>query len=97
MAPASNSSRTSWAAAKWAQYLSADVDAQVGLWQNGYGFPTSLRAQADARLREPQGFLALRSDGVVEPHPLDEATVATVARVRHHYIEERPLLGAASG
>ncbi len=50
-------SRNQAAAAKWAQYLSSDVDAQVGLWQNGYGYPTSVRAQADARLREPQGFL----------------------------------------
>lgn len=45
------------AAIKWASFLSAHVEAQVGLWQNGYGLPTSLAAQADPRMREPQAFL----------------------------------------
>ena len=45
------------AAIKWASFLSSNVEAQVGLWQNGYGLPTSLTAQRDPRMREPQPFL----------------------------------------
>ncbi|MFN8926443.1 MAG: extracellular solute-binding protein [Rhodospirillales bacterium] len=49
--------RNQAAALKWANFLSSNVDGQVGLWQNGYGFPTSLKAQQDPRLRQPQSFL----------------------------------------
>lgn len=49
--------RNQAAAIAWANFLSSNVDAQVGLWQNGYGFPTSVRAQNDPRLLEPQPFL----------------------------------------
>lgn len=45
------------AAIKWALFLGTDVDAQIGLWQNGFGFPTNLRARQDPRLRAPQEFL----------------------------------------
>jgi lactose/L-arabinose transport system substrate-binding protein len=45
------------AAVRWASFLSANVDAQIGLWENGYGLPTSLAAQRDARMRAPQPFL----------------------------------------
>ena len=39
------------------RHAGGDVEAQVGLWQNGYGLPTSLSAQRDPRIREPQPFL----------------------------------------
>lgn len=45
------------AARRWAQFLSANVDAQVGFYQNGYGLPTSLAALADPRMRVVQPFL----------------------------------------
>ena len=46
---------------------------------------------------EAQRLLALRGDGVVEADALDEAAVAAVARIRNDDIEERALLGAATG
>lgn len=45
------------AAVKWAVYLGTDTEAQVGLWQNGYGFPTSLKARQDPRIAAPQPYL----------------------------------------
>jgi len=45
------------AAVKWASFLSAEKEAQIGLWQNGYGLPTSVTALADPRMRESQRFL----------------------------------------
>jgi len=49
--------RNTEAALKWALFLGTDTEAQVGLWQNGYGFPTSLRARRDPRVAEPQPYL----------------------------------------
>src|SRR5271169_47287 len=51
----------------------------------------------DAVKREAQRLLALSSDRVVEAHPLDETSVAAVARVGHDDIVKGPLLGAAPG
>jgi lactose/L-arabinose transport system substrate-binding protein len=45
------------AAVKWAVFLGTDTDAQIGLWQNGYGFPTSLKARRDPRIAEAQPYL----------------------------------------
>lgn len=52
------SSRNQAAAVKWALFLATDPGAQVGLWRNGYGYPTNHRAQQDPRMLEPQPFLS---------------------------------------
>ena len=45
------------AAVRWAKFLGTNVDAQVGLWQSSYGYPTNTAAQKDPRLLEPQAYL----------------------------------------
>jgi lactose/L-arabinose transport system substrate-binding protein len=45
------------AAVAWAKFLGTNVDAQVGLWQSSYGYPTNTVAQKDPRLLEPQPYL----------------------------------------
>src|SRR6266542_5667373 len=51
----------------------------------------------DAFQRKAQRFFAFGGNRVVETDALDKSTVATVARIGDDDIEERPLLGAASG
>lgn len=45
------------AAVAWAKFLGTNVDAQVGLWQSSYGYPTNIVAQKDPRMLEPQPYL----------------------------------------
>ncbi|WP_333834824.1 ABC transporter substrate-binding protein [Rubrimonas sp.] len=45
------------AAIEWAKFLGTNVEAQVGLWLNSYGYPANLRARQDPRLREINPFL----------------------------------------
>ena len=45
------------AAVKWAKFLGTNVDAQVGLWQSSYGYPTNVVAQRDPRMLQPQEYL----------------------------------------
>lgn len=45
------------AAVAWAKFLGTNVDAQVGLWQSSYGYPTNIAAQKDSRMLEPQPYL----------------------------------------
>jgi ABC-type glycerol-3-phosphate transport system substrate-binding protein len=45
------------ATVKWATFLGTNVDAQVGLWQSSYGYPTNLLAQKDPRMLEAQSYL----------------------------------------
>ena len=51
----------------------------------------------DAIERNPQRFLAFAGDRVEKAHALDEAAIATVARIRDDDVEEWALLGAPSG
>jgi hypothetical protein len=52
---------------------------------------------ADAVERQAQALLAFPGDRVVEADSLDEAAVASIARIRNHDIEKRALLGASTG
>ena len=45
------------AAVEWAKFLGTNVDTQVGLWLNSYGFPTNLLAQQDPRMGEINPYL----------------------------------------
>src|SRR6202040_3522383 len=45
--------------------------------------------------RKPQSLFAVSCNRVVEADALDEAPVASVARIGHDDVEKRPLLGAA--
>src|SRR6476620_8330725 len=54
------------------------------------------RPVLDAVERDSQRLLAAGSHRVVEPDALDEATVASHARVGHHDVEERALLCATA-
>jgi lactose/L-arabinose transport system substrate-binding protein len=45
------------AAVKWAKFLGTNIDAQVGLWQSSYGYPTNVLAQRDPRMLQPQEYL----------------------------------------
>jgi hypothetical protein len=51
----------------------------------------------DSIQRQAQRFIALTGDRVVEADALDEAPVAPIARIGYDDVEERSLLGAASG
>ncbi len=42
-------------------------------------------------------FLSFRNQRIVEADALDETAIATIARIRHHYIEKRTILRAAAG
>src|SRR2546430_8163111 len=56
-----------------------------------------LRPVRDAVHLQAQALFAFTGDGIVEAHALDEATVATVARIGDDHVVERAVPGTPAG
>jgi hypothetical protein len=46
---------------------------------------------------QTQRFLTFRNQRIVEADALDKTAIATIARIRYHYIEKRTILRTATG
>jgi hypothetical protein len=51
----------------------------------------------DAVELQSQRFTAFRRERIIETQTFDETAIATIARIRHHYVKIRTVLGTATG
>jgi hypothetical protein len=76
-------------------YCSSGVLDQLG---NGFAQLRALALpESNAFHLQAHGFLAFGCNWIVETNALDEAAIATIARISYHHVEERTVLGTATG